>query len=264
MVSGVLLTVAYDGTDFHDYAVQPDARTVARELLQAVRMIDPEVAFLRGVSRTDAGVHARGQRVSFNTSRDIPPRGWVLGLNRHLPRDLVVRHAGQVPADYDPRDHAVAKHYRYTLLVDRRRDPFWERYSWRMTSRFDRELARQEAAALVGTHDFAAFRSAADSRTSTERTIFELTVTTSPRDDRLVLLDIHGSAFLHNMVRIIAGTLADVARGRLAPGACARALLSGERAGLGTTAQPQGLCLQSVRLEPDAAGTWPGDAARGP
>ncbi|MBI5538034.1 MAG: tRNA pseudouridine(38-40) synthase TruA [Deltaproteobacteria bacterium] len=253
----VLLTVAYDGTHFHGFAPQPGTRTVYGELLEAVRKLDPSVTALRGVSRTDAGVHAYGQRVAFDPQQAIPPRGWALGLARHLPPDLSVRSAGLVPAGYDPRGHSVAKHYRYALILDVCRDPLLERTAWRLATDFDLELAREQAAALVGTHDFAAFRSSADMRTSTERTLHAVTLERAAHDARLVLIDVRGSAFLHNMVRIIAGSLADLGRGRLAPGAFERAFASRARADLGITAPPQGLCLQSVQLEPDAADSWP-------
>jgi tRNA pseudouridine38-40 synthase len=253
----VLLTVAYDGTHFHGFAPQPAQRTVYGELLEAIHKIDPSVTSLRGVSRTDAGVHARGQRVAFDPQQAIPPRGWALGLARHLPRDLAIRNAGLVLHGYDPRAHSVAKHYRYTLLIDTCRDPFLEGHAWRLATDFDLDRARAQAAALLGTHDFAAYRSSADLRTSTERTLHEVTLERDAHDTRLVLIDVHGSAFLHNMVRIIAGSLADFGRGRLALGAFERAFTSGAREDLGVTAPPQGLCLQSVQLDPDGTDRWP-------
>jgi tRNA pseudouridine38-40 synthase len=253
----VLLTVAYDGTLFHGFAPQPGQRTVYGELLDAVRKLDPSVTGLRGVSRTDGGVHARGQRVAFDPQHAIAPRGWALGLARHLPHDLSIRSAALAPAGYDPRAHSVAKHYRYTLLIDTCRDPFLEAYAWRLATDFDLELARAPAAALLGTHDFAAFRSSADMRTSTERTLYEVTLERAAHDPRLVLIDVRGSAFLHNMVRIIAGSLADLGRGRLARGAFERAFASAAREDLGVTAPPQGLCLQSVQLDPDGTAQWP-------
>jgi tRNA pseudouridine38-40 synthase len=254
---GVLLTVSYAGTAFHGYAPQPGTRTVAGELLQAIRKIDPSVQLLRGVSRTDSGVHARGQRVAFDSQKNITPRGWLLGLSGHLPTDVAVRAAGIVAPGFDPRHHAVAKHYRYTLLTDPCRDPFLEAYAWRLIHDLDLDTARAEARALVGTHDFAAYRSSADARTSTSRNLSEISITRPCHDPRCVWIDVHGSAFLHNMVRIIAGSLADLARGRLAPGAFCRAFASGSRTDLGITAPAHGLCLQSVQLDPDASFSWP-------
>ena len=256
---GVLLTVAYVGTEFHGYALQPNARTVAGELLGAVRELDPGVRGLRGVSRTDAGVHARGQLVAFDSSRAIPPRGWVLGLARHLPDSIAVRQATLVAPGFDPREHAQRKWYRYTLLHDCRRDPFFEAVSWRIGGALDLDLARSEARALIGTHDFAAFRCAADERTSTCRTLDDVSILRDESDGRLVYVDVRGDGFLHNMVRIIVGTLVDVARGRLGGGTVQRGLASLDRRDLGITAPAQGLCLQRVWLDcaDDEDSTWP-------
>jgi tRNA pseudouridine38-40 synthase len=256
--AGVLLTVAYDGTTFHGYALQREARTAASELLAAIGKMDPAVAELRGVSRTDAGVHARGQLVAFDPSRNIATRGWVLGLGAHLPDEIAVRCATMVPEGFEPRRHVVRKHYRYTLLLDPRRDPFSHRYAWRLGPQLDLEIMQAEASSLVGPHDFAAFRSSADERVSTVRRIDEARVARSAHEERIVHIDVIGDGFLHNMVRIVAGTLVDCGRGRLAPGAVARALSSHARSDLGMTAPAHGLCLESVELEPGfASEPWP-------
>ena len=254
-VHGVLLRVAYDGAGFHGFARQRAARTVAGELLGAIQAMDPRVTELRGASRTDAGVHARGQLVAFDTGKDIPPRGWVLGLSSHLPPQVAPRWAARVPPGFDPRHHVAHKHYRYTLLQDVRRDPFADPYCWRLPVTLDLDAARREAADAVGTHDFAAFRSSSDERTSTTRTILSIDIARALQDPRIVHVDVHGNAFLHNMVRILVGTLVDVARGRLPSGRIAQAIRSGRRSDLGMTAPPQGLCLMSVTLD-DTASVW--------
>lgn len=255
---GVLLTLAYDGTDFHGLVVQENARTVAGDLLRAIRMLDPEPSSFRCVSRTDTGVHARGQLVAFDSTRVISPRGWVLGLARYLPDSIAPRCATIVPVGFDPRGYAKHKWYRYTLLRDCRRDPFVGGMSWRIGGPLDLDLARAEARSLVGTHDFAAFRSAADERVTTVRTITDITLEAG-QDPRLVFVDVRGNGFLHNMVRIIVGTLVDVARGKLPPGTMARALASLDRRHLGVTAPAHGLCLERVDLDHDLDGmpTWP-------
>jgi tRNA pseudouridine38-40 synthase len=255
----ILLGLAYVGTTFHGFAPQPGARTVAGELLGAVRALDPTVSALRAVSRTDAGVHARGQLVAFDVGRDIPARGWVLGVASHLPSTIAPRRAVFVPAGFDPRGHVRGKWYRYTILRDTCRDPFLEPFAWRCGGALDVDLAAHEAGTAVGTHDFAAFRSSADERTNTVRTITALRVARAQHDPRLVHIDVRGDGFLHKMVRIIAGALVDVARGRLAPGAIRLALDTRRRGVLGITAPPQGLCLQAVELDyPLDQGTaWP-------
>lgn len=260
-MAGVLLTVAYDGGPFAGFVVQPGQRTVAGELLGALRALDPAVREIRGASRTDAGVHARGQRVAFDTTATIPPRGWVLALTRHLPREIAVRRAAFVPERFTPRFVSLGKRYRYLLLRDPVRDPFLEGRVWRAPGfTGDEPLARaaREAALAVGTHDFAAFRSSDDPRTNTVRTLSAVSVTVDPSDARLVRVDVEGDAFMHNMVRILVGTIVDVARGAKEPGAITRALASRQRRDAGITAPGQGLCLEEVWLPDEGTEGWPG------
>ena len=258
---GVLLTVAYDGGPFAGFVVQPGQRTVAGELLGALRELDPAVREIRGASRTDAGVHAHGQRVAFDTQATIPARGWVLALTRHLPREIAVRRAAFVPERFTPRFVSLGKRYRYLILRDPVRDPFLEGRVWRAPGfAGDEPLARagREAALAVGTHDFCAFRSSDDPRKNTVRTLSAVNVTVDPSDARLVRIDVEGDAFMHNMVRILVGTIVDVARGTLEPGAITRALASGHRRDAGITAPGQGLYLEEVLLPDEGSEGWPG------
>jgi tRNA pseudouridine38-40 synthase len=259
---GVLLTVAYDGGPFAGFAIQPGQRTIAGELLGAVRAVDPRVAEIRGASRTDAGVHARGQRVAFDTALDVPPRGWALAVTRHLPREIAVRRAALIAPGFVPRFRSRGKRYRYLVSRDPVRDPFLDGRVWRSASFADAaalDRARREALLAVGTHDFAAFRSSADERTSTVRTLRAVDVSEDPGDPRLIRVDVEGDAFLHNMVRILVGTLADVARGRLPEGAIARALASRDRRDAGITAPGEGLYLMEVLLDDEGEAAWPPD-----
>ncbi|MBI3205896.1 MAG: tRNA pseudouridine(38-40) synthase TruA [Myxococcales bacterium] len=251
---GVLLGVAYDGGPFSGFARQPEARTVAGELDGAVRAIDPSGSLVRGVSRTDAGVHARAQCVAFDTALDIPPRGWALALARHLPDEIAVVRAARVAVGYDPRSHARTKTYRYSLLESVVRDPFRSRFTWRITERLNQQAMEGEAAALVGEHDFRAFRAAGDPRVDTRRHILSAHV--RPADGGLDIV-VTGNRFLYKMVRIIAGTLVDVGRSRLPPGTVSRALASGARDDLGMTAPPEGLCLEKVTLGEAGDSAWP-------
>jgi tRNA pseudouridine38-40 synthase len=256
----VLISLAYDGRAFAGWAPQPAQRTVAGELLRALRLVDPTIADVRGASRTDAGVHARDQRAAFDPTLVMPSRGWVLSVNRHLPPEIAVRRAARVPAAFVPRFASVRKRYRYLLLRDRVRDPFLDARAWRVDGLFGDEALermRAEAALALGTHDFAAFRSSADARTNTVRTLASVDVSLDPADARLCRVDVEGDAFLHNMVRILVGTLVDVGRGHLPPGAIARALASGSRRDAGRTAPPDGLCLERVDLEQEGDAAWP-------
>jgi tRNA pseudouridine38-40 synthase len=254
---GVLLEVAYDGTAFHGWASQQGQRTVEETLRGAIVAMDPGVTQIRGASRTDAGVHAEGQLVAFDTERDIPAKGWTLGINQHLPEDLAVRAARAVPAAFSPRFEAVGKRYRYRVLVDEVRDPMWRTIAWRIPD-LDVDAATAEARAAVGTHDFAAFRASGDERVDTVRTLSRVAVERES-DPRIVGFVVEGNAFLYNMVRILAGTLVDVGRGRLQPGAVGRALAAKDRALAGTTAPAHGLVLEQVQVTlPEGAGErWP-------
>lgn len=256
-MAGVLLQVAYDGTEFHGWASQASSRTVEDTLRGAVLALDPGVGKLRGCSRTDAGVHAEAQMVAFDAERDIPSRGWVLGLNQHLPDDVAVRAARSVAAGWSPRFASRGKRYRYRVLVDVVRDPRWRTRAWRLPV-LDLALMEQEGRAAVGTHDFAGFRSAGDERAVTVRTVTRVAVEPDA-DPRVVGVVVEGSAFLYNMVRILVGTMADVARGRLPPGSVGRALEARDWRVAGTTAPAHGLTLEHVDLElPDGAGEpWP-------
>lgn len=260
---GVLLTVAYDGREYAGFAPQRGVATVAGELLAAVRQLDAECSPLRAASRTDAGVHARGQRVAFDSGARVPPRGWVLGLVRHLPDAIAVVRAARVATGFQPRFAALAKTYRYLLLCERVPDPFLRGRAWRVDGLRAREAVerlRDELDTAQGTHDFRAFRSSEDRRDRTVRTIAEARIV-CVSDRPLVLgLQVTGDGFLHNMVRILVGTAVDVGRGRLAAGAIRRALASGKRRDAGMTAPPDGLYLEHIVLRDEGADAWPSAA----
>lgn len=254
---GVLVQVSYAGTGFSGWATQRDARTVEDTLRGAILALDPRAEGPRGTSRTDAGVHAEGQLAAFDARVAMPPRGWVLTLNQHLPEDVAVRSAQIVPPGFSPRFASKKKRYRYDLLFDKVRDPLLCTRTWRIGYEMDMARMEREAKAIVGTHDFAAFRSAGDERAETVRTIHGVELErTSPRRWSIT---IEGNAFLYNMVRILVGTLVDVGRGHLEEGTIARALAGKDRALAGQTAPAHGLTLQSIELEmPEGSGErWP-------
>lgn len=258
---GVLLQVAYDGTAFSGYAAQTGARTVEETLRTAIATVDAKASPPRGASRTDAGVHAEGQAVAFDAALPIDPRGWVLALNAHLPDDLAVRSARLVPEGYAPRFSSRGKRYRYRWLLDPVRDPLLARRTWRVGFSLDPEQMRAACIHLVGTHDFAAFRTSRDERTITQRTLEHVELTTDAADARQLSLVVRGTAFLHNMMRIIAGTLIDVGRGRLDPSCILQAFETKNRAVLGSTAPAHGLTLEEVFLDvpanEDGGAPWP-------
>ena len=254
----VLLELAYDGQPYAGFAVQTNARTVGGELLDAIHHFDPSVGKLNVASRTDAGVHARTQRVSFDTTHHMPMRAWVLGLGRRLPDSIAIRQAHLATPGYNPRYRTVRKRYRYLVLCDRLSDPFLVGRAWRLHQLRPEhaEKMADELALLQGRHDFAAFASARDQRQHTEREMSKVSV--SLIAERLIAIDISGDGFLHNMVRIMVGTVVDVARGTLAAGAVTRAFTSKDRRDLGVTAPPDGLYLEELELdEPPQGECWP-------
>jgi len=271
---GVCLVVAYDGTGFHGWARQPNVRTVQGVLEGAVSAMSGKETLTRGAGRTDRGVHAMGQVAGFDSARLIPAEGWLRGLNQKLPSDLVVRQSRACAPGYNPRFDAVDKTYRYVFLVDRERDPLLRDRAWRLSKRLlhpqlrdeaspmdrlDLDAMREAARALHGTHDFRAFRAADDDRENATRTIHSLVFTPAFQgDERLLAMTVRGSAFMKNMVRILAGTLLEVGRGKLSPArfssqaeAPNQPNLLGplaKRESAGQTAPAEGLTLLEVRV----------------
>lgn len=253
----MLLTVSYDGALFSGFVRQSNARTVQQVLDGAVRAVDPVASPTRCTSRTDAGVHAQAHPVAFDTEAGISSRGWVLGLLQHLPEDVGIVRAEHVPRGYDPRRHARSKTYRYVILRSPVRDPLLVGRAWRVGYKLNLGLMHDAAAMLAGRHDFAAFRGSSDTRTDTVRHLFRVEVRTARSDPRLCEIEISGDGFLYNMVRIVAGTLVDIGRGRLKKQAFTSAFASGSRAELGVTAPAEGLYLAGVELATRGSAGWP-------
>lgn len=214
--------------------------------------MDRDVAELRGASRTDAGVHSRGQLVAFDATKRVTPTGWCRGLSSHLPPTISVRAACEVPFRFSPRFSSMGKRYVYTVLCDRFRDPFHDPFSWRIAKDLDVDKMRRAAASILGSHDFAAYRSSADQRESTFRTLLRVDIAPDLADPRLLRFTVEGTGFLHNMVRILVGTLADIGADKRPEDCLVRALTTRNRADLGTTAPAEGLLLDEVFLDPGA------------
>jgi tRNA pseudouridine38-40 synthase len=260
---GVCLKVAYDGSDFSGFQRQPGQRTVQGELERAAPVMTGHAVRMRGAGRTDAGVHARGQVVAFASARNIPPQSFMRGLNQLLPDDIRVQAAWSVAPGYDPRFDSTGKIYRYLLQLGEVQDPLLRLRTWQLAKvqTLDVPTMRRAARALEGTHDYRAFRSADDTRENTVRTLWSIDVRTPYLDDaRLVCIDVHGNAFMKNMVRILVGTLVGVGRGRISLARVA-ALLGPQarREDAGQTVPPHGLTLEEVFLgrEAPAGGPFP-------
>ncbi len=243
----IRLVVEYDGTQLSGWQRQANAPTVQQHLEEALAKLLTHETRVAGASRTDAGVHARGQVASFRTERTIPLHGIRRGLNSLLPDSIAIRDAAEVEADFHPRFSATGKHYRYLLHRGANRSPRWRDRAWHHPAALDIDAMRLGAAGLCGEHDFAAFRAAGCSAKTTVRTIESVEVLEAFED--LLAIDVRGNAFLRNMVRILVGTLVDVGTERKSAVQVAEIITSKDRTQAGLTAPAHGLELVEVRYD---------------
>jgi tRNA pseudouridine38-40 synthase len=243
----IRLVVEYDGSGLHGWQRQNGQPTVQQHLEEALGKLLQHETLVTGASRTDAGVHARGQVAAFRTEKSIPLYGIRRGLNSLLPETISIRDATEVPEDFHPRFSATGKHYRYTILVRRDRSPRWRDRAWHHPEALNIHAMHDASRALIGEHDFAAFRAAGCTAKTTMRRVESITITRT--NGELVEVDVRGNAFLRNMVRILVGTLTEVGTGRRPIGQVAEILASKDRTKAGKTAPPQGLELMAVHYD---------------
>jgi tRNA pseudouridine38-40 synthase len=239
------LVVAYDGTDFRGYAAQPDVRTVEGTLSEALeKVLRAPAANLACAGRTDAGVHAWGQVVSFDAATDLDVERVQKALNGMLAPEIVVRTAELVEPDFDARRSATWRTYTYAVVNRPVPDPFLARYAWWVPEPVDLPALRLGADPFVGEHDFASFcRAGPEGSTTVRRVLASRWVAA---EDGVLRYEIAGTAFCWQMVRSIVGTLVDVGVGKFRPGDLMRIIRSRDRAAAGRIAPPQGLCLWEV------------------
>lgn len=248
----VLLWLQFDGTELCGFQrQQAGIRTVASVLEEGWLRLLGETIIARPSSRTDSGVHARRMPVLVRTDATVPVRGLVLGLNTRLPEDVAVQAAEDVTPDFDVRADAMGKRYVYRLVVGEARQPLLRRTAWHVPGTLDLAAMREAAAHFAGIHDFAAFRAVGCVAKSTIRQLRSVEV--AVESPCVVAITVDGNAFLMNMVRILAGTLVDVGRGRQRADAIPGILLSGDRKCAGQTAPAQGLTLDEVFYGPHGA-----------
>ena len=252
----VLLTIAYDGTNYSGWQIQPNGLAVQQVVEDALEKLLKERVQVRSSGRTDAGVHARAMAASFSTSRNLPLQAFVEGTNRFLPADIAVQSARIVPDGFKPITMAHAKHYRYTIINSSVRSPLDRMYSWQVREPLDLAAMAEAASCFVGSHDFAAFRASNCVARTTIRRIDSVQIT---RQGDRITVDVIGGGFLKNMVRVMVGTLVDIGKGRFTPSDIGRLLQGGERREAGCTAPACGLCLIDV-VYPEEFTSQPGDA----
>jgi len=250
------LRVAYDGTAYSGWQIQPRDPTVQGRLMEAVAEMEGQPTKVFGAGRTDAGVHARGQGASFCTDSSIPTRGYVMGINAKLPEDIAVLEATALDVDFHARFSARGKHYRYSIWNAPTRHPLMTRFACHRWKPLDDAAMDQAARYLEGKHDFEAFRAADCERDHAVRRLWRVRVTRQPN---LIHIDVEGTAFLKHMVRTIAGSLLEVGLGKHPPAWIAEVLASKDRRQAGPTAPPQGLCLERVYY-PELGDVPPGPA----
>lgn len=235
--------IRYDGTAFHGWQRQASDRTVQSELEAALGIMLGDNFKLGTSSRTDAGVHAWQHPVSVSTTADIPPIGMRRGLNSLLPDDVTVIDIQPVSTGFQSRKGSMGKTYVYRIQDGEVPDPLEARYAWHIKHRLDAGAMKAGAEHFLGTHDFAAFRSAQCDSITTTRLIFAAHV---ERRGRLITVTISGNAFMRTMVRVMVGTLVEVGSGRRPPAWIAEVIAGGDRHLAGVTAPARGLALLDV------------------
>ena len=243
MSKRVLLTIEYDGSAYCGWQRQLNGPSVQQKVEEALFKVTDERVGITGASRTDAGVHALGQRAHFDMESAIPADKLPFALNTKLPRDIRVTAGREVDERFHARFDAAGKEYSYLIYNRRHPSALLRDLSAHVSVRLDESAMERACRHLPGTHDFAAFQAAGGTAKTTIRRIDSVSVGRQGDEIRLV---IYGTAFLYNMVRIIAGTLIYVGQGRLPEDVFARAIETGDRLQLGPTAPPQGLCLNRV------------------
>ena len=239
----ILLTIAYDGTNYSGWQIQPNGLAVQQVVEAALEQLLGERVRLCSSGRTDAGVHARAMPAAFATSRELPLRAFIEGTNRYLPDDIAVQAACRVPDGFKPISAALAKHYRYTILNSTIRSPLDRLCSWQVREFLDLPAMIEAARCFVGRHDFAAFRASNCVAKTTVRRMDSVVIN---QVGSSINIDVVGEGFLKYMVRVMVGTLVDVGRGRFAPGHVEQLLHEGNRQKAGVTAPACGLCLIKV------------------
>ena len=239
------LIVEYDGSAFHGLQYQPALRTIAGELEASLSRIFHEAVKITAAGRTDAGVHATGQVVSFTAARTFPVERLALAINGNTAGDLAVRDAAIVADGFSARFDALERAYDYLILNRGFPSAVWRARAWFVPAPIDRARFADAARPLLGTHDFAAYCGDRPERGGTERTVNAIDLTMLDRD--VLRVTVRGKGFLHHMVRVLVGTLVECATGLRETTFAEAALATRDRTQAGTTAPAHGLYLAGVR-----------------
>lgn len=240
----VKLIIAYDGTNYHGWQKQPNAKTIEECIEDALKELFKEDIDIIGASRTDAGVHALGNVAAFDVETRMDAERIALALNQKLPQDIRIMSSEEVEEDFNPRFDAYEKTYEYRISNRRIQVPTKRLYTYFYHKKLNTDKMRQASSYLVGEHDFTSFASIHSQTDSFVRTIYECKVIDESDTD--VVIRIRGNGFLYNMVRIIAGTLIKVGIGEIPPERMKEILYGCDRSLAGPTAPPTGLTLCEI------------------
>jgi tRNA pseudouridine38-40 synthase len=237
-------TVAYDGTGYFGYQIQPNHRTIQEEIEKALKKLHKGLEIkIYASGRTDAGVHAKGQVIHFDTNLDIPEEKWPIALNSILPGDISILSAKRVDENFHARFDVTGKEYRYFINPSSQKDPFTRNYAASYPYELHFKAIQSAMTHLIGTHDFTSFCSAKTEVEDKIRTIYNMEI---QEDNGLIVFKYIGNGFLYNMVRILTGTLLDVGTGKRTPDSIAAVLEKKDRTLAGKTAPAHGLYLWEV------------------
>lgn len=243
----ILIVVAYDGTDYHGWQIQKNGITIESELNRCLSELLQEKIEVIGASRTDAGVHGKGNVAVFDSNTKIPPEKIAYALNQRLPKDIVIQKSYAVDLDFHPRHCNTKKTYEYKIVNCEFPNPMYERYADFIRYPLDIEKMQEAANYMIGEHDFKSFCSIHTQVKSTVRTIYEISVE-KQRDD-VVVIRVTGNGFLYNMVRIIVGTLTKIGMGYGKPEDILDMIEAKDREKAGPTAPAKGLILSRIQYE---------------
>ncbi len=241
----IILIIEYNGTNYHGSQSQVNAPTVQGELEKALKKLTRERIRIKIASRTDAGVHAQGQVIGFDTKSKLPLKSFIDGLNHYLPEDIAVKQAYRAEADFDVRRRAVSREYRYSIYNSPTRSPLKEGTAWRVAGKLDIAAMRKACEALIGRHDFASFVGSeiVARQKRMVRDVFKAAIT---QDGEMIFFDITANSFLPHQVRNMIGCLVKVGQDKMTAAEFKQIVESRTPGLAGPTAPAEGLCLVQV------------------
>jgi len=240
----IVLILEYDGTNYHGSQLQANAPTIQGEIEKALRKLTGERTRVKAASRTDAGVHAKGQVISFRTRSALPLKAFVEGLNHYLPRDIAVKEAFRVDDSFDVRRGALSREYKYYILNSPARSPMRQDFSYRVNGKLDVKTMQRACQALIGKHDFASFVSSTETaKRNTVRSVYKAEI---EQDGDMIVFNMVANSYLPHQVRNTIGSLIRVGQGKMTVDDFYD-IVEARQPGLAEpTAPAAGLCLMRV------------------